>query len=128
MGDTTTEITAKPGWQTTEFYVTALTAMLPILTAVFHRSFTNTQVQGWATMAAAIASGCYAFSRAHSKQAVMTAKVAAMAPRVETEPTQPPSAGLAAVPIDTLAHILARLDELAQHTDRHIVATTAPRS
>lgn len=72
-GVNTDDLKAKPGWQTTEFYITVFTALMPAMTAVFNRDFSS-QVQNWAAVAAGIATAGYALSRSMSKQAVVKAR------------------------------------------------------
>jgi hypothetical protein len=124
-------IAAKPGWQTSEFYVTILTALMPIMAALFHRDFSS-QIQPFAAISAGLATAAYTVARSHNKHAalkanaaVQVAKVAATASPELTIATQqaspPPQAsdirfanqtGLAAIPVDTLASILSKLDRL----------------
>ncbi len=117
-------MTSKPGWQTTEFYVTILTACLPLLTAVFNQDFSG-QVQSWAAVAAGVATAAYAVSRGMSKQSVAKAnammtsaqtptQVSVETASVSSQSSAPPASNpaLAAIPIDTLATILSRLEQL----------------
>ncbi len=107
-------VAMKPGWRTTEFYVTVFAAMSPLLTAVFHREFSGAQVQSWATVAAAVASAAYAISRAHSKQEIAKMNTAVAVANTVTPPASATSAAQTAnIPIDMLAHILIRLDEIS---------------
>jgi hypothetical protein len=116
----TDDLSAKPGWQTSEFYVTSFTACMPIVTAIFHRDFTG-QIQALATVAAGVATASYSVARSHSKAGATKAKATVRAACVvnhaisEAQATPAPSStpATAAVPIDTLATILAKLDELA---------------
>jgi hypothetical protein len=68
----------KPGFQTTEFWVVILTALLPLLTLIFHKDFTN-QVQTWATAAAGLATVIYIISRSFVKSAYARAQTNASA-------------------------------------------------
>jgi len=122
MEDTST-LDIKSGWRTTEFYVTLITAMLPIITAVFHKQFDSTQIQAWSTMAAAIATVGYSVSRSHNKSGVAMAKAQmAAAPPTATAVTVQADAGAASatvahegstvLPLDTVVNILARLEYL----------------
>lgn len=133
----------KAGWRTTEFYVTVFMAMTPIMAGLFHTEFSGEQVQGWAALAAGIASAGYAVARSSSKKAAINAKVqahvtacapttAGASPTTTTTPNSEASVMLtpstaiagsltgqqmAAVPIETLAVILTRLDQLAQQAN-----------
>jgi len=117
----TTAPAMKAGWRTTEFYVTILTASTPLLTLIFNQQFSSDQIQTWATVAAAIASCVYAMARSQSKRETMRAwasvETAAQAAKSAPQPTTPTAAppahdALAPVPVDTLALILARLEQL----------------
>jgi head-tail adaptor len=128
MDESTSTFDNKAGWRTTEFYVTLLTAMLPIITAVFHTDFTGTQVQAWSTVAAAIATVGYSISRSHSKNGALMARAQATAPPttavsvqadadVTTSASTKPGAGgsqEATLPLDTVVNILARLEYLTE--------------
>jgi len=115
----------KPGWRTSEFYVTLFAAMTPLFTAIFHKDFSGDQIQAWATVAAAIATSAYAISRAHSKRAMVQAN-AMIASGALIQPQQPASSqtqgsapvtsslGNATIPLDMLVLILNRLDEIAK--------------
>lgn len=117
----TSQIKSKPGWQTTEFYITVFTACLPLSAIIFHRDFSN-QVQPWSAAAAGIASAAYVIARSLTKRSVMNARVnvhtaqlsntAASMPT--SAPAAPPTTSMAAVPIDTLALMLAKLDQLTE--------------
>jgi hypothetical protein len=111
----------KAGWRTTEFYVTLLTALLPIFTTVFHTEFTGTQVQAWSTLAAAIATVGYSMSRSRSKDASMMAKAQAMAPATPAPvatatgaSASAPAEAVATLPLETVVSILARLEYLTE--------------
>lgn len=121
--DESQTIEFKTGWRTTEFYVTLITAMLPIITAVFHKEFDSAQVQAWSTMAAAIATVGYSLSRSHNKNgvALAKAKMAAAPPTATAVSVQADSGaatatvageGATALPLDMVVSILARLEYL----------------
>lgn len=57
----------KPGYLTTEFYLTLLTGLSPLLSMVFHRDVSSS-LQGWAAAAAGIATATYALSRSLVKR------------------------------------------------------------
>lgn len=61
----------KPGYTTTEFWLTLATQLLALL-AIIHPGFKidGTLVQSLATLAAAAASGLYALGRSHVKASV----------------------------------------------------------
>ena len=58
----------KPGYLTTEFWVTLITLLLPFITLVFGKDLSN-QVPTIAMAAAGLAAACYALSRALTKSA-----------------------------------------------------------
>lgn len=64
----------KPGYLTTEFYVTLAGFVLPLCTFIWHRDFSG-YVQTVAQAAAAIASVAYIISRAVVKRAHVEAGV-----------------------------------------------------
>lgn len=70
MSDTTgtTATSAEPGYTTTEFWVTLLTLVMPVVTLIFHRDF-STQIQVLSVAAAALASAVYAIARTVRKTA-----------------------------------------------------------
>jgi hypothetical protein len=69
----------KPGFQTTEFWVVILTAMLPLFTLIFHKDFTS-EVQTWAAVAAGLATVIYTISRSFVKSAYARTSNAAVKP------------------------------------------------
>ena len=61
----------KPGFLTSEFYVTLLVAISPILTLVFHHDV-STSFQQWALIASGVATAIYTICRAFVKHTTIT--------------------------------------------------------
>jgi hypothetical protein len=80
MPPSTIQTEPKAGLQTTEFWVTVVTLLLPVLTLIFHKDFSN-QVEAIATVAAAIATAAYSVSRALAKSALVKAGTVEDAPQ-----------------------------------------------
>lgn len=69
----------KPGFQTSEFWATLLTGLLPVFTLIFHRDFAP-YVPAIATGLSIIAGMVYTLGRSMVKKAHATATVRVVAP------------------------------------------------
>jgi hypothetical protein len=83
------------GFRTTEFYVVILTWLLPLATLIWHRDFSSLAVP-LSTLAAGIANGAYAISRAMTKSGRARAVAA-----ITTSPTV--AIGSVATQVENLA-------------------------
>jgi hypothetical protein len=102
-----TTITAKPGWTTTEFWTTIGTNVVALIVAFatmsnnkINSAGAQALVPGLATLAAAIATGYYSYSRSKVKAAVhtanasmVTAQIAASQPSIISSPGASPGPG-----------------------------------
>lgn len=61
----------KPGFTTSEFYVTLLVALSPVLTVVFHHDVSSS-FQAWAVIASGVATAVYTIGRVFVKHTTIT--------------------------------------------------------